>query len=119
MAARGLRMATLGSGRGWLGAVVARHAAGRNGRYASNGRFLNGQCTSTAGVRTLQFKLQWLDIYNFMAQMQGTGSESEMANKESRHKFILKVSECGEDRGLTRPVLMCMSTSPSRDNNFK
>jgi len=115
MAACGLRMATLGSGRGWLGAVIARHAAGRNGRYASNGHFLNGQCTSTAGVRTLQFKL----IYNFMAQIQGTGSESEMANKESRHKFILKVSGRGEHRGLTRPVLMCMSTSPPRDNNFK
>ena len=33
-------------GRGWLGAVVARQAAGRKGR-----------CASTGGYRTLQFKL--------------------------------------------------------------
>jgi len=35
LAARGLHVATLatvGSGRGWLGAVVARQAAGRNPR---------------------------------------------------------------------------------------
>ena len=30
----------MGSGRGWLGAVVARQAAGRNGRCASTGGFL-------------------------------------------------------------------------------
>ena len=35
-------LATVGSGRSWLRAVVARHAAGRNGRCASNGGFLNG-----------------------------------------------------------------------------
>jgi len=42
LAEHGLRVATLatvGSGRGWLGAVVARHAAGRNWRCASNGAF--------------------------------------------------------------------------------
>jgi len=35
-------LATLGSGRGWLGAVVGRHTAGRNGRWASNGAFSTG-----------------------------------------------------------------------------
>ena len=39
------RGAKVGSGRVWLDAVVARQAAGRNGR-----------CASTGGFRTLQFK---------------------------------------------------------------
>ena len=34
------RHATVGSGHGWLGAVVARQAAGCNGRYASTAGFL-------------------------------------------------------------------------------
>jgi len=34
------RHATVGSGRGWLGVVVARQAAGRNWRSASTGGFL-------------------------------------------------------------------------------
>jgi len=34
------RHATLGSGRGWLGAVIARQTTGRNGRSASTGGFL-------------------------------------------------------------------------------
>jgi len=41
-----LRVATLamvGSGQGWLGAVVACHAAGCNGRCTSNGGFLSGR----------------------------------------------------------------------------
>jgi len=37
-------LATLGSGRGWLGAVIACHAAGHNGRCVSSGGFLNGDC---------------------------------------------------------------------------
>ena len=56
----GLRVATLatvGSGRGWLGTVVGRHVAGRNGRCASNGGFLNSRCVSTVGFLTLQFKM--------------------------------------------------------------
>jgi len=39
------RGATVGSGRGWLGAVVVGQAARRNGR-----------CASTGGFRTVQFK---------------------------------------------------------------
>jgi len=38
-------------GRGWLGAVVARQAAGHSGR-----------CTSTAGFLTLQFKPQSCEL---------------------------------------------------------
>jgi len=46
-------------GWGWLGAVVGRHAAGRNGRCASNGGFLNGRARrlgpfSTTGVCRMQ-----------------------------------------------------------------
>jgi len=33
-------LATVGSGRGWLGAVVARQSVGRNGRCTSTGGFL-------------------------------------------------------------------------------
>ena len=55
---RVVTLAMMGSGRGWLGAVVARDAAGRNGRCASTGGFLNGWCSSTAGFHTLQFKPQ-------------------------------------------------------------
>jgi len=36
-------LATVGSERGWLGAVVARHASGHNVRCASNGSLLNGR----------------------------------------------------------------------------
>jgi len=46
-AARGLRVATMasvGSARGWLDVVVARHAAWHNGRCTSMGAF------STAGA---------------------------------------------------------------------
>jgi len=35
-------LATLGSGRGWLGAVVARHAAGRKGGPRPMGAFSTG-----------------------------------------------------------------------------
>jgi len=52
-------------GRGWLGAVVGRHADRCNGRCASNGGFLNRRArrlgpfsmasvASTTGFRTLQ-----------------------------------------------------------------
>jgi len=49
----------LGSGWGWLGVVVGRHTAGRNGRCTSNGGFLNGHARrlgafSTAGARRLR-----------------------------------------------------------------
>jgi len=50
LAARSLRVATLatvGSGRGSLGAIVARQAPGSNGR-----------CVSTGGFLTLKFKLR-------------------------------------------------------------
>jgi len=43
VAARGLRVATLaavGSGRGWLGEVIARQAAGSSGRCTSTGGLL-------------------------------------------------------------------------------
>ena len=38
-------LATAASGRGWLGAVVARQAAGRNERCVSTGGFLTVQST--------------------------------------------------------------------------
>jgi len=49
----------LGCGPGWLGAVVGRHAAGHNGRCASNRGFLNGRARrlepfSTAGAHRLR-----------------------------------------------------------------
>jgi len=83
LAARGLfvaTLATLGSGRGWLGAGVGRHAAGRNGRCASSGGFLSGWCASTAGFLTLQFKPQsrearlWLLTINYAKKLQLLGT---------------------------------------------
>ena len=67
---RGVRMATLAtvrSGHGWLGAVIARHAAGCNRWCASNGGLFNSQCVLTPGFVTLPFTATitlWLVIYN-------------------------------------------------------
>jgi len=78
-------LATLGSGRGWLGAVVARHAAGRSGRCASYGSFLNGRGASTAGFRrpTLQFKPQSQNIKKYKQQTKPDQNYTKTRIKQS------------------------------------
>ena len=60
-------LATVGDGRGWLGAVVARQAAGRN-----------GWCASTAVFLPLHFKPQ-LACYHNMTFITCVGAEEMRA----------------------------------------
>jgi len=71
--------ATVGSGRGWLGAVAARQAAG-----------CNGQCASTGGFCALQFKPQKRDcglfIWNPIISCEGWS----LASKRQQNLWLLQ-----------------------------